>query len=68
MKIIDMHSHWGTKRGYLLQTPEQLAQQRATWNSAPRYISEDEMAGYFRDSDASRDPRSRLLKFRRLMK
>ena len=22
MKIIDMHSHWGTKRGYVLQTPE----------------------------------------------
>ena len=30
MKIIDMHSHWGTKRGYVLQTPEELAQQRAT--------------------------------------
>jgi predicted TIM-barrel fold metal-dependent hydrolase len=50
MKIIDVHSHWGTKRGYPLQTEAELAQQKATWNSAPRYMSEDEMAGYFRDN------------------
>ena len=30
MKIIDMHSHWGTKRGYVLQTPE------ASWRSSAR--------------------------------
>ena len=48
MKIIDMHSHWGTKRGYVLQTPEELAQQRATWHSDPDYKTEDEMAAYFR--------------------
>ena len=50
MKIIDVHSHWGTRRGYPLQTEEELAQQRATWNSEPRYHTEAEMAAYFRDS------------------
>ena len=50
MPIIDVHSHWGTKRGYPLQTEEELAQQRATWNSEPAYVSEAEMAQYFRDS------------------
>jgi uncharacterized protein len=48
MNIIDVHSHWGTKRGYALQTEEELAQQRATWNSEPRYMTEAEMAAYFR--------------------
>ena len=46
-----MHSHWGTKRGYVLQTPEELAQQRATWHSDPDYKTEDEMAAYFRAND-----------------
>ena len=27
MKILDCHSHWGTKRGYIFRTEEQLAQQ-----------------------------------------
>jgi uncharacterized protein len=48
MRIIDMHSHWGTKRGYVLQTKAELAQQRATWHSDPDYKTEDEMAQYFR--------------------
>src|SRR5205085_432796 len=48
LKLFDLHSHWGTKRGYVLRTPEQLAQQRATWNSDPRYATEDEMAAYLR--------------------
>jgi uncharacterized protein len=47
MKIIDIHSHWGTRRGYALQTEAELAQQRATWNSDPKYHSEAEMADYF---------------------
>jgi uncharacterized protein len=46
--IIDLHSHWGTKRGYALRTPEQLAQQKHTWNSEPKYDSEEEMAAYLR--------------------
>jgi uncharacterized protein len=34
--IIDMHSHWGTRRGYPLQTPEELAQQERVFKSKPR--------------------------------
>ncbi len=48
MTVIDLHSHWGTKRGYLLQTEEELAQQKRTWNSEPNYQTEEEMAAYFR--------------------
>jgi hypothetical protein len=51
MKIIDIHSHWGTKRGYTLRTAEELAQQKATWNSTPAFVTEDEMAADFRQSD-----------------
>lgn len=48
MRLFDLHSHWGTRRGYVLQTPEELAQQKHTWNSTPKYDTEDEMAAYFR--------------------
>ncbi len=48
MKMIDIHSHWGTKRGYTLRTDEELAQQKKTWNSEPKYATEDQMADYFR--------------------
>jgi len=50
LKIIDIHSHWGTRRGYTLRTEEELAQQKKTWNSEPRYHTEQEMADYFRAS------------------
>jgi predicted TIM-barrel fold metal-dependent hydrolase len=50
MKLIDMHSHWGTRRGYTLRSAEELALQKATWNSEPKYHTEDEMAAYFRAS------------------
>ena len=50
MKIFDVHSHWGTKRGYPLQSEAELAQQKRVWNSEPKYHSEDEMADYFRAS------------------
>lgn len=48
MHIIDLHSHWGTRRGYPFQTPEELAQQRRVFNSDPSYVTEAEMAGHFR--------------------
>jgi len=48
MKLIDVHSHWGTRRGFPLQTEEELAQQRATWNSTTTYHTEAEMADHFR--------------------
>lgn len=50
MRLFDLHSHWGTERGYPLRTPEALARQKATWNSTPTYVTEDEMAAYFRES------------------
>lgn len=48
MDIIDLHSHWGTERGYVLRTAEALNQQQHTWNSKPRYDTEAEMAAYLR--------------------
>ncbi len=48
MRLVDLHSHWGTRRGYVLRTEEALAQQRKTWNSEPKYDTEEEMAAYFR--------------------
>jgi len=51
MKIIDVHSHWGTQRGYPLQTAAEREQQKVTWNSPVKYHSEAAMAQYFRDSN-----------------
>jgi predicted TIM-barrel fold metal-dependent hydrolase len=50
MEIIDLHSHWGTQRGYVLRTSEALAQQQHTWNSKPKYDTEEEMAAYLRSN------------------
>ena len=51
MKLFDMHSHWGTQRGYVLRTAEALAQQKSTWNSTPQYDSEEQMAAYLRANE-----------------
>lgn len=51
MRLFDLHSHWGTKRGYVLQTDEELAQQQRTWGSTPHYDTEEQMAAYFRRND-----------------
>jgi predicted TIM-barrel fold metal-dependent hydrolase len=48
MQLFDVHSHWGTRRGYTLRTEEELARQKQTWNSEPRYDTEEEMAEYLR--------------------
>ncbi len=48
-RLIDMHSHWGTRRGYALRTPQELALQIKTWRSEPKFDTEEEMAQYFRD-------------------
>ncbi len=53
MPIIDMHSHWGTRRGYALQSAEELAQQEHVWRSSPTYVSEDEMADHFRKANVT---------------
>ena len=51
MQIIDCHSHFGTKRGYLFRTPEALASQRRIWKTDPVYHTEQEMADYFRKNN-----------------
>lgn len=48
MQIIDLHSHWGTKRGYPFQSAEELAQQRKVFRSDPSYVTEQEMVDHFR--------------------
>lgn len=50
MRIIDMHSHWATRRGYALRSEAELSRQKATWNSEPRYMDEAEMADRLRDA------------------
>ena len=45
--IIDLHSHWSTRRGYVLQSEAELAQQHGTWRSTPDYRTEQEMAADF---------------------
>ena len=51
MRIIDLHSHWGTKRGYPFQTAEELAQQRKVFRSDPTYVTEQQMVDHFREQD-----------------
>jgi hypothetical protein len=48
MRIVDLHSHWGTERGYVLRSADALAQQKSTWNSTPTYDTEEQMAAYLR--------------------
>jgi uncharacterized protein len=43
-QVIDLHSHWSTRRGYPLQTEAELAQQEGTWRSKPAFSTEAEMA------------------------
>lgn len=50
MRIVDMHSHWGTRRGYALQSPDELAQQQKVWRSSPTHVTEAEMARHFRET------------------
>jgi hypothetical protein len=46
--VIDLHSHWSTKRGYALRTDAELTLQRETWRSSARYATEEEMAADLR--------------------
>jgi len=48
-RIFDVHSHWGTRRGYPFQTEEELAQQERVFRSKPRYVTEAEMAEIVHD-------------------
>ena len=48
MRLFDLHSHWGTERGYRLRGEDQLGQQEKVWKSTPKYVTEQEMADNFR--------------------
>jgi predicted TIM-barrel fold metal-dependent hydrolase len=48
--ILDFHSHWGTRRGYPFRTDAELAHQKRVWKQEPVYVSEREMADYFREN------------------
>jgi len=52
MRIFDCHSHWATRKGYIFRTERELAQQVNVWGTKPEYMSEDEMADYFRRNNA----------------
>ena len=52
MRVFDTHSHWGTKKGYRLRTEAERAQQPSTWKSTASYVTEQEMADYFRKHNA----------------
>jgi uncharacterized protein len=52
MRIFDCHSHWGTRRGYIFRTEEQLAQQEAIWKTKVTFFTEEEMVAYFRRNTA----------------
>jgi uncharacterized protein len=51
-RIFDCHSHWGTKKGHVFQTPEELANQKKVFKSEGRHYTEEEMAAYFRKHKA----------------
>jgi predicted TIM-barrel fold metal-dependent hydrolase len=52
MKIFDCHSHWGTERGYIFRSAEQLAQQEKIWKTKVSFFSDEEMVAYFRKNNA----------------
>lgn len=51
MRILDCHSHWGTKKGYLFRTEEELRNQEKIWRTPVQYFTEKEQADYFRKNN-----------------
>jgi uncharacterized protein len=51
MRIFDCHSHWGTKKGYILRTEEELERQEKVWKTKATYYTEKEMADYMREQN-----------------
>ena len=51
-RIFDCHSHWGTEKGHVFQSPEELANQVNVFKSEGRHYTEEEMANYFRQHKA----------------
>lgn len=50
-RIFDCHSHWGTRRGYIFRTEEEIAQQEKIWKTRPNFYTEDEMMAYMRSNN-----------------
>ena len=48
MRLFDLHSHWGTQRGYVLRSPEAARPAAEDLELDTAYDTEDEMAAYFR--------------------
>jgi hypothetical protein len=40
MRIVDLHSHWGTEFGYVLRSTDALAQQKSARHSTQTYDTE----------------------------
>lgn len=51
MRAIDMHSHYSTKKGYCVKTPEDLAGVKKVFKCEINYRSEQEMAEDLRKAD-----------------
>ena len=47
-RIFDIHSHWGTERGYPLRDAQSLALQRHSFSSDAKFVTEQEMTDTFR--------------------
>ena len=47
-KIFDCHSHWGTAKGHIFRTTEELARQEKIWKTKGRNWAEGEMMDYMR--------------------
>jgi uncharacterized protein len=52
MKFFDCHSHWGTERGHIFRTQEELDRQEKIWRTKGRYVDEDEMIDTMRANEA----------------
>lgn len=50
--IFDCHSHWGTRRGYIFRTDDEIAQQEKVWNTKATFFTDQEMVDYFRANRA----------------
>ncbi|MBI2320034.1 MAG: amidohydrolase, partial [Betaproteobacteria bacterium] len=53
LKVIDLHSHYSTRRGYLFQSAEEIALQEKTWGHRTGYRTDEEMVQDFRDAGAA---------------
>lgn len=51
MRVFDCHSHWSTRKGYVLQTEEELESQRRIWGTAHSFQTEQELAATLRKNN-----------------